>query len=93
MSDQVVKMINCENCGRKLGAFEGYRHPTLGKKHLLCSPCFEQTSENVKKWGEFVLSNSFVVESSNNGLKLDWKKIAATFNQIQKNISLYFNYN
>lgn len=86
-------MINCEECGKKLGVFEGYRHPTLGKKHLLCSPCFDQASESVKRWGEFVLSNSFIIESSNNGLKPDWKKIATSFNQIQKNIPQYFREN
>lgn len=86
-------MINCEECGKKLGVFEGYRHPTLGKKHLLCSPCFDQASESVEKWREFVLSNSFIIEFSNNGLKPDWKKMATRFNQIQKNVPQYFREN
>jgi len=93
VSGQVIGMTNCEECGKKLEFFEGYRHPTLGKKHLLCNPCFNQVSESVKKWGEFVLSNSFIIESSNNGLKLDWKKIAINFNEIQKNYPLYFREN
>ena len=25
-------MIECEECGKTLGIFEGYKHPTLGKK-------------------------------------------------------------
>jgi len=52
-------MIECEECSKTLGIFEGYRHPTLGKKHYLCSPCFDQVNESVSRWGEFVLSNSF----------------------------------
>ena len=40
-------------------------------------------------WGEFVLSNSFIIKSSNNGFKPDWKKIATSFNQIQKNDPQY----
>jgi hypothetical protein len=78
----MIKMMICDECSKKLGIFEGYRHPTLGKKHLLCSPCFDQVSESVKKWGNFVVSNSFVTESSNNNLRLNWKKIATRFNQI-----------
>ena len=56
-------MIKCEECGKNLGIFGGYQHPTFGKKHLLCSLCFDQVSESVEKWGEFVLSNSFNVKT------------------------------
>lgn len=59
-----MKMIECEECGTKLGILEGYRHPTMGKKHLLCSPCFDQISESVAKCGEFVRTNSFNVNAS-----------------------------
>ena len=52
-------MKDCEECGKKLGMLEGYRHPTMGKKHLLCSPCFDQVSDSVARWGEFVRNNSF----------------------------------
>jgi len=61
----------------------------MGKKHLLCSPCFDKVSKTVEMWGEFVLSNSFIIKSSNNGFKPDWKKIATSFNQIQKNDPQY----
>jgi hypothetical protein len=36
-------MKECEECGKTLGIFEGYKHPTMGKSHNLCSPCFEMS--------------------------------------------------
>ena len=80
-------MKTCEECGKKLGVFEGYRHPTLGKKYLLCSPCFDQVSESVEQWGNFVLSNSPIIESIDNSTKFDWKNIAMRFNRIQNKLS------
>jgi len=47
----------CVECGKKLGIFEGYQHPTMGKKKLVCSPCFEHVEESVAKWREFVAAN------------------------------------
>ena len=29
------KMKTCEECGKKLGMFHGYIHPTLGNDYLL----------------------------------------------------------
>jgi hypothetical protein len=43
-------------CGRKLGFFEGYRHPTMGSKQTLCSSCYNVVSESIEKWSEAVLS-------------------------------------
>ena len=43
-------MTECVECGKKLGFFEGYRHPTLGKEHLVCSTCFTTVSESVEQW-------------------------------------------
>jgi hypothetical protein len=51
-------MKECEECGKRLGILQGYQHPTMGKKHLLCSPCYDQVSASVEKWGEFVRTNS-----------------------------------
>jgi len=56
-------MKQCEECGKRLGIVEGYQHPTLGKKHLLCSPCFDKVSESVEKWREFVLNKSLDLNS------------------------------
>ena len=68
-------MKDCKECGKKLSVFEGYTHPTMGKKYLLCSPCYDQVSESVEKWKEFVLSNSFKMRASKGNSQLDWKKI------------------
>lgn len=45
-------MKGCEECGKKLGILNGYRHPTKGKNHLLCSSCFDILHESVVKWRE-----------------------------------------
>ena len=76
-------MIKCEECGKILGTFEGYRHPTMGKKHHLCSPCFDLVNESVAKWREFVLSNSFKTKASKRSFKLNWKKIILDHSQIR----------
>ncbi len=72
-------MVSCEECGKKLGILEGYSHPTMGKKHHLCSPCFDQVSESVAKWREFVMSNSFNVNAVNGNNGIDWKQFASNF--------------
>lgn len=71
----------CEECSKKLGVFEGYQHPTMGKKHNLCSPCFDQVSESVARWGEFVRTNAFDMNVPKNNSQLNWKEMIANFNQ------------
>jgi hypothetical protein len=68
-------MKKCEECGKTLGFLEGYRHPTLGKNHLLCNPCFDQVSESVEKWRNVVLSyaNFFNNNTSKRNLHLKTK--------------------
>jgi hypothetical protein len=48
------KMKECVECGKNLGIMEGYRHPTLGKEHLLCSTCFDTVIESVEKYREVI---------------------------------------
>ena len=74
-------MIECEECGKTLGIFEGYRHPTMGKKHHLCSPCFDNINDSVSRWREFVIANSFNNGSSRTDLDMEWKKLAPSFNR------------
>jgi hypothetical protein len=45
-------MKRCEECRKKLGILEGYRHPILGKGTLICSNCFDTVHESVIKWRE-----------------------------------------
>ena len=75
-------MVSCEECGKKLRILEGYCHPTMGKKHHLCSPCFDQVSESVAKWREFVMSNSFNVNAAASNTSIDWKQFASNFTQM-----------
>ena len=87
-------MIECNECGKKLGVLEGYRHPALGKKHLLCSVCFDQVSESVENWREFVLpyvgffnNGSSNNGSSNNGSQLNWNDRFTGFVQVRKTLN------
>ena len=50
-------MKECEECGKKLGIFEGYGHPTMGRKHLVCGVCFDRVEDSVAAWREFILTN------------------------------------
>ena len=74
-------MVECEECGKKLGILEGYQHPTLGRKHLVCSPCFEQVEESVAKWREFILSYSYNDNKPKQDSGLKWKKIGQNLKQ------------
>jgi len=49
----------CEECGKKLSFFEGYRHPVMGKEYLLCSSCFNVIAKSVDEWRKFVKANSY----------------------------------
>jgi hypothetical protein len=50
------KMVECSECGKKLGMFHGYHHPTMGMKHTLCSMCYDNVNESVMQWREVVMS-------------------------------------
>ena len=54
----------CEECGGKIGLFSGYNHPVIGKKSIVCGNCFTRIDEILTLWREFVLSNSFIEETS-----------------------------
>lgn len=72
-------MVECKECGKTLGIFEGYKHPTMGTKQLLCSPCFDQVNDSVAKWRQFVLTNAMNGYQIN--AKLNWKQLVPQFNQ------------
>jgi hypothetical protein len=48
-------MKRCCECGKELKFWEGYRHPTLGKKELVCSECFDILEESLAKYRDFIL--------------------------------------
>jgi hypothetical protein len=73
-------MNQCEECGKRLGIFEGYRHPTMGTKYHLCSPCFDEVSESVTRWGEFVAANAMSIKT-NNSTHLNWKELVPNLQQ------------
>lgn len=82
-------MIDCEECGKNLVLLECYRHPTLGKNHLLYSTCFDIVSVNVDNLRGFVNANSSNNASSNTGLKIDLNKIFTSFS---KNMGIILKY-
>ena len=87
-------MKECEECGKTLGIFEGYKHPTMGKNHSLCSPCFDHVNESVEKWQKFVIANSFNNGSNKKYLTMKMKSMAPTFNKrrnIVKDVSAETN--
>ncbi|KYK21529.1 hypothetical protein AYK24_08945 [Thermoplasmatales archaeon SG8-52-4] len=87
-------MLKCEECGKKIGIFRGYKHPTMGKKHSLCSNCFDYVNKSVTKWQKFILANSFNggktnynfydIVSNFSGLNNDLKNISAAFSYSKK---------
>jgi hypothetical protein len=80
----IEKMAECVECGKRLGFFEGYSHPTLGKKSLVCGLCFDKVEESVARWREFVLSNSFNPESSEPALSVNWSSLFTRLARIRK---------
>jgi hypothetical protein len=67
-------MVNCEECDKKLGILEGYRHPALGTKFLVCGNCFAKVNRDMERWSTFCLSDSFKAESSKISIEEAWNK-------------------
>jgi len=57
-------MVKCKECDKKLSICEGYPHPALGKRFLVCRNCFNKVDNSMEKWIVFCLSNSFNAKSS-----------------------------
>jgi len=43
-------MKKCFECGKELKFWEGYRHPILGKKELVCWACFKKVDDSLKEY-------------------------------------------
>lgn len=77
-------MVICEECGKALGFFKCYQHPTMGKDYNLCSSCFDKVNESVSKWQEFVIKNSLSNNISNKNFNLNLKNVTPNLNQRKK---------
>ena len=49
-------MKTCYVCGKKLKFWQGYYHPVLGKKEVVCSKCFKSVECSLEKYRNFILS-------------------------------------
>jgi hypothetical protein len=65
-------MVDCEECEKKLGIFEGYRHPALGTRFVVCGRCYDKVERDMKRWNEFCISNTFNAESSRSDIQGAW---------------------
>ncbi|UCF12075.1 MAG: hypothetical protein JSW06_08535 [Thermoplasmatales archaeon] len=81
-------MKKCEECGKKLGILEGYRHPVVGKDVLVCSNCFDTVLEKVEQYGKFLspyvdfFKNSFSNQKyklNPNNILTGWASIKEVF--------------
>jgi hypothetical protein len=72
-------MNTCYECGKELKFWEGYRHPGLGKKKLVCSKCFDTLEESIENYSKFI-SGYFKQEEqisdlNNSNIKLKFHKL------------------
>jgi len=67
-------MVHCEECRKKLGILQGYKHPALGKRFPVCRNCFNIVSGNMEKWSKFCLSDPYNAESHKIYIRKEWNK-------------------
>ena len=77
-------MVDCEECSKKLSILQGYRHPALGTKFLVCGKCFDKVNEDMERWSKFCLSDSFNAESSKIYVQEAWDKNISNDPLLQK---------
>jgi hypothetical protein len=77
-------MVDCEECGKKLSILQGYRHPALGTRFLVCGKCFDKVNEDMERWSTFCLSDSFNAESSKIYVQEAWDKNISNDPRLQK---------
>ena len=77
-------MVKCEECDKKLGILQGFRHPALGTGFLVCGNCFDKVDESMERWSKFCLSNSFNVGSSKIDIQEAWNKSISNDLLLQK---------
>jgi len=67
-------MVDCEECDKKLGILQGYHHPALGTRFLVCGECFNKIDGDMERWNKFCLSDSFNTESPKIVIQGAWNK-------------------
>ena len=67
-------MVNCNECEKKLVILNGYRHPALGKRFLVCGKCYTKVEEDMIRWSKFCLSDSLNLELSKINIQEEWNK-------------------
>ena len=77
-------MADCEECGKKLSMLQGYRHPALGVKFLVCGTCFDKVKEDMERWSLFCLSDTSNIESSKIDIQEAWNKNISNDPLLQK---------
>ena len=84
-------MVDCEECGKKLSILQGYRHPSLGTRFLVCGKCFDKVNKDMERWSAFCLSDSFKVESSKIDIQEAWNKNISNDPLLQKWFNTLWN--
>jgi len=51
------KICICSDCGKKLGAFEGFRHPVDGKKKCVCGKCWDKIEKSEEEYSDFIFNS------------------------------------
>jgi hypothetical protein len=77
-------MVNCEECDKKLGMLQGYRHPALGTRFLVCGKCYDKVYKDMERWSTFYLSDSLNIESSKIDIQGAWNKNISNDPLLQK---------
>jgi hypothetical protein len=77
-------MVDCEECDNKLDILQGYRHPVLGTKFLVCRNCFDKINKDMQRWNKFCLSDSFNAESPKIDIQDEWNKSISNELSLQK---------
>jgi hypothetical protein len=64
-------MKKCFECGKELKFWEGYHHPILGVKELICWNCYEKVEKSMEEYRKFILhgfirgEQKMTIENSN----------------------------
>ena len=77
-------MIKCEECRKKLGILQGYRHPAMGKRFPVCKKCFKKIDEDMERWSTFCFSDSSNAELSKIDIREAWNKNISNNPPLQK---------